>query len=367
MRPSSIRTGSDTLKSRHGSRSIWHVPASNPSRAAAVSKWSITSFWALRCLAGAVIKPPVISSFGRWAGASRRMPISFALAISRCSTTMHHRVYYHHYARRQPRTLTQPKPSIAVPLGSSLQYHPPPLPVVFSTSHTYSVVHEPIIDSPPARATNVHHTNDPRAIAHLDTRSLQMMDIFRDKVALVTGGASGIGRATSLAFARQGARVAIADWEPTGAAETARMIEDAGGSATVFELDVTKANDVASVIDRIVQTYGRLDCAFNNAGISGNVAKTADYPEEEWDRTIRYQLEGRLALHEVRDSSHGEARQWSHSQHGLHLRAGGPRQVTLLTTPPNTGLSGSPGPRRWSMQQPVSESTPSVPATSAHR
>ena len=119
-----------------------------------------------------------------------------------------------------------------------------------------------------------------------------MTDIFRDKVALVTGGASGIGRATSLAFARQGARVAIADREPTGAAETARMIEDIGGSATVFELDVTKANDVASVIDRIVQTYGRLDCAFNNAGIGGNVAKTADYPEGEWDRTIDVNLKG---------------------------------------------------------------------------
>ena len=119
-----------------------------------------------------------------------------------------------------------------------------------------------------------------------------MMDIFRDKVALVTGGASGIGRATSLAFARQGARVAIADREPTGAAETACMIEDIGGSATVFELDVTKADNVASVIDRIVQTYGRLDCAFNNAGVGGEVAKTADYREEEWDRIIDVNLKG---------------------------------------------------------------------------
>ena len=119
-----------------------------------------------------------------------------------------------------------------------------------------------------------------------------MTDVFRDKVALVTGGSSGIGRATSLAFARQGARVAIADREPNGAAETARMIEDIGGTATVFELDVTKANEVVSVIDRIVQTYGRLDCAFNNAGIGGKVANTADYPEEEWDRIIDVNLKG---------------------------------------------------------------------------
>ena len=119
-----------------------------------------------------------------------------------------------------------------------------------------------------------------------------MTDSFKDKVALVTGGSSGIGRATSLAFARQGARVAIADREPTGAAETARMIEEIGGTATVFEIDVTKAEDVASLIDRIVQSYGRLDCAFNNAGIGGEVAKTADYPEEEWDRIIDVNLKG---------------------------------------------------------------------------
>ena len=117
-----------------------------------------------------------------------------------------------------------------------------------------------------------------------------MTDSFKDKVALVTGGSSGIGRATSLAFAREGARVAIADREPTGAAETARMIEDIGGSATVFELDVTKTDAVASLIDRVVQTYGRLNCAFNNAGIGGEVAKTADYPEEEWDRILNVNL-----------------------------------------------------------------------------
>ena len=119
-----------------------------------------------------------------------------------------------------------------------------------------------------------------------------MTDVFRDKVALVTGGSSGIGRATSLAFARQGARVAIADREPNGAAETARMIEDIGGTAAVFELDVTKAAEVASLVERVVQTYGRLDYAFNNAGVGGEVAKTADYPEEEWDRTIDVNLKG---------------------------------------------------------------------------
>lgn len=119
-----------------------------------------------------------------------------------------------------------------------------------------------------------------------------MTDIFKEKVALITGGSSGIGRAASLAFARQGARVAVADREPTGAVETARMIEEAGGSAAVFEVDVTKADDVASLIDTVVQTWGRLDCAFNNAGVGGEVAKTADYLEEEWDRIIDINLKG---------------------------------------------------------------------------
>ena len=115
---------------------------------------------------------------------------------------------------------------------------------------------------------------------------------FKDKVALVTGGGSGIGRATSLAFAREGARVAVADVVLGGAEETARMIEGIGGNAAVFEVDVTKAEDVASLINRVVQTFGRLDCAFNNAGIGGEVAMTAEYPEEDWDRVIDVNLKG---------------------------------------------------------------------------
>ena len=124
------------------------------------------------------------------------------------------------------------------------------------------------------------------------------------------------------AFAREGAKVAIADREPTGAAETARMIEEIGGSATVFELDVTKADQVASVIDRIVQTYGRLDCAFNNAGIGGEVAKTADYPEEEWDRIINVNLKGVWLCMKYEIPVMEKKGRWRDSKHRLHLRAG---------------------------------------------
>ena len=100
MRPSSIRTGSDTLKSRHGSRSIWHVPASNPSRAAAVSKWSITSFCALRCLVVTVIKPPVSSCSGAERGLEAHGNL-FALGLDVAHGNAPSRLY-HHYARRQP-------------------------------------------------------------------------------------------------------------------------------------------------------------------------------------------------------------------------------------------------------------------------
>ena len=117
-----------------------------------------------------------------------------------------------------------------------------------------------------------------------------MAATFENKVVLVTGGGSGIGRATSVAFAREGAKVAIADVNLSGAEETARMIEDTGGDASVFEVDVSKADQVSSMIDKIVQSYGRLDCAFNNAGIAGIDGSTVDCTEENWDRMIDVDL-----------------------------------------------------------------------------
>ena len=117
-----------------------------------------------------------------------------------------------------------------------------------------------------------------------------MAATFDNKVVLVTGGGSGIGRATSVAFAREGAKVAIADVDLSGAEETARMIEDTGSDASAFEVDVSKADQVSSLIDSIVQSYGRLDCAFNNAGILGGVGGTVDCTEENWDRVIDVDL-----------------------------------------------------------------------------
>jgi NAD(P)-dependent dehydrogenase (short-subunit alcohol dehydrogenase family) len=112
------------------------------------------------------------------------------------------------------------------------------------------------------------------------------------KVALVTGGGSGIGRASALAFAREGARVVVADVAVAGGAETVTIIKGAGGKATFVQTDVAKASEVEALLATTVATYGRLDCAHNNAGIEGIEASTADYPEADWDRVIAVNLKG---------------------------------------------------------------------------
>ena len=115
---------------------------------------------------------------------------------------------------------------------------------------------------------------------------------FGGKVALVTGGSSGIGRATASAFAGEGANVVVADVLVEGGGETVRMIKEAGGEAIFVKTDVSKATEVEALIKKIVETYGRLDCAINNAGIEGTMAPTADCTEENWDRTININLKG---------------------------------------------------------------------------
>src|SRR6266567_8057904 len=96
-----------------------------------------------------------------------------------------------------------------------------------------------------------------------------MAGILDRRVALVTGGASGIGRATSLAMAREGARVAVADRTEESAAATVALINAAGGQAIAIGGDVTREADVAAMVARTVSAFGRIDCAFNNAGIAG--------------------------------------------------------------------------------------------------
>src|SRR5262249_22262674 len=113
------------------------------------------------------------------------------------------------------------------------------------------------------------------------------------KVALVTGGASGIGRATALTFAREGAKLVVADMNADGGQQTVHMITEQGGEAVFVRTDVSKAVEVQALISQAVTTYGRLDCAHNNAGIAGGVrALTAEYPEERWHQVLAINLTG---------------------------------------------------------------------------
>ncbi len=113
---------------------------------------------------------------------------------------------------------------------------------------------------------------------------------FAGKVAFVTGAANGIGRAAALAFAREGAGVVAADLSEHGNQETARMIEEAGGRALAIKCDVSRDNDVKAALEKTIETFGRLDFAFNNAGVEQPITPTAELTEEQWDRIVDINL-----------------------------------------------------------------------------
>src|SRR5947207_2270569 len=124
-----------------------------------------------------------------------------------------------------------------------------------------------------------------------------MTGIVEGKIALVTGGGGGIGRAAALAFAREGAKVAAADFNAAAARDTVAQINAAGGQAITLTGDVTRTEDVRVMVQDTLSAYGRLDCAFNNAGIAGFQVdaagkKTAEWSEEAFDRMIAVNLKG---------------------------------------------------------------------------
>ncbi len=120
-----------------------------------------------------------------------------------------------------------------------------------------------------------------------------MIGRVENKIALVTGGGSGLGRATVQALAREGAKVLVADLNLESAHETVTMVAETGGEASAFAMDVTVAAQVEAMVQTTVERYGRLDCAFNNAGIPGKVGTSViDYEEEDWDRVIAVDLKG---------------------------------------------------------------------------
>ena len=115
---------------------------------------------------------------------------------------------------------------------------------------------------------------------------------FTGKVALVTGGGNGIGRAASAAFARHGAKVVVVDRDAAGAEATAGIIRQNGGDAIAVTADVTKSEDVKAYVRTAIEKYGQIDCFFNNAGIEGKVSATAEYDEAMFDAVIGVNLKG---------------------------------------------------------------------------
>ncbi len=119
-----------------------------------------------------------------------------------------------------------------------------------------------------------------------------MKEDFTDKIALVTGGGSGIGRGIALSFAEAGAKVVIADITIEGGKETERQINENGGESIFIKADVSKNIEVEALINEIIERYERVDYACNNAGIEGATAPIAESTEEDWDRTININLKG---------------------------------------------------------------------------
>lgn len=119
-----------------------------------------------------------------------------------------------------------------------------------------------------------------------------MVGQFDGKVAVVTGGGSGIGRASALAFAREGAQVIVVDIDDAGGEETVGQICQARGEARFVRADVAQPQEVQALMGATVETYGRLDFAHNNAGIGGTLARLHEYPEDVWDQVLRVNLTG---------------------------------------------------------------------------
>ena len=115
---------------------------------------------------------------------------------------------------------------------------------------------------------------------------------FTGKVALITGGGNGIGRAASVGFARRGAKVVVVDRDGAAAEATAGIIRQNGGEATAVIADVTKSDDVKAYVKAAIDKFGRIDCFFNNAGIEGKLAPTAEYDEAMFDAVIGVNVKG---------------------------------------------------------------------------
>lgn len=118
------------------------------------------------------------------------------------------------------------------------------------------------------------------------------MSLVSGKIALVTGAAAGIGRAAALKFAEEGASVVVSDRDAKGGEETAALIRKAGGEAAFIQANVAQSSDVDMLLNKVVNAYGRLDCACNNAGIEGRLAPLADQTDEDFEKVVGVNARG---------------------------------------------------------------------------
>ena len=149
---------------------------------------------------------------------------------------------------------------------------------------------------------------------------------YTDKVAVITGGGSGIGRETCLLLAEKGAKIAVVDISEEGGKETVRQVEDRGSEAIFIKANVGSREDVKNYVDQTVEAFGTIDMFFNNAGIEGAVTPLAEYPEEIFERVVDINLKG--AFYGMKYVLQ------------VMLKNGG---GSIVNTASNAGLVGSPG------------------------
>ena len=119
-----------------------------------------------------------------------------------------------------------------------------------------------------------------------------MSDYYKDKVVLITGAATGMGETSALEFAKAGAKVVVADWNETEGQATVDAIREVGGEARFVRVDVRDSASVRNMVDKVIEYYGQLDVAFNNAGIMEENSKLADVDEDVWDRIVDVNMKG---------------------------------------------------------------------------
>jgi NAD(P)-dependent dehydrogenase (short-subunit alcohol dehydrogenase family) len=154
---------------------------------------------------------------------------------------------------------------------------------------------------------------------------------YENKVALVTGAGSGLGLATAKAFAESGASVVLADWNEEAVRSAAKGLAAQGHKALAIRCDVADDAQVEAMVEQTVATFGRLDAAYNNAGVQNVLAETADYPREDYDRVMAINLRGVWSSNFVRCASKAAAR----SSTVLPLEGSLAVPSGQATTPPN--------------------------------